>query len=382
MVTTAPNSARAATAVLRAGDQERTVPLTGSSLGFFEPIRTRHLSITFDRTGLVDDERSVGVAELRLTGLDDLRYQVDDDTPTGSICGLGPPVVVDGRTFETRVIGTAGQLRSGAPMELRSCDGPLMMAAGQHRVDVLATGQFAPVSVFLASAQAPSQAPLGTRDTEVVSWGREQRKIRVGSGQASVLRVAENLNDGWKATLAGEPLERTSVDGWQQGYVVPAGEGGTVVLTFTPDRSFRVALLVGAAAALFLLLGAVVSLVFDRRQRRETRAISPAEDPAPARRFPSRRRRRVTRVLVLLIAGLLGGVGVAVGALMAMFARTERLLPTVAGGLVAVAGLVGAVAALTDQGIPWLADLLAAIAVGVLVCLTFLSPTDDGDLRG
>ncbi|MFG3659552.1 glycosyltransferase [Streptomyces sp. NPDC047706] len=46
-----------------------------------------------------------------------------------------------------------------------------------------------------------------------------------------VLRLADTASDGWTATLDGKPLTRTTVDGWAQGFELPAG-GGTLDVTY------------------------------------------------------------------------------------------------------------------------------------------------------
>jgi arabinofuranan 3-O-arabinosyltransferase len=55
------------------------------------------------------------------------------------------------------------------------------------------------------------------------------------------------------------------VDGWQQGWLVPAGVSGELVLRFGPDRPYRLALLYGAIALAVLL---VAALIPQRPQRR------------------------------------------------------------------------------------------------------------------
>ena len=45
----------------------------------------------------------------------------------------------------------------------------------------------------------------------------------IGPGPASYLEVHENYNAGWAATLNGHALRAVYLDGWQQGFVVPAG---------------------------------------------------------------------------------------------------------------------------------------------------------------
>ncbi|MGP4002118.1 glycosyltransferase, partial [Streptomyces sp. 8N706] len=49
-------------------------------------------------------------------------------------------------------------------------------------------------------------------------------------GDGRVLRIADKADDGWQATLDGTPLTRTTVDGWAQGFELPAG-GGRLDLT-------------------------------------------------------------------------------------------------------------------------------------------------------
>jgi hypothetical protein len=46
-----------------------------------------------------------------------------------------------------------------------------------------------------------------------------------------VLRLADTAADGWTATLDGKPLTRTTVDGWAQGFELPA-TGGTLDVTY------------------------------------------------------------------------------------------------------------------------------------------------------
>ena len=46
-------------------------------------------------------------------------------------------------------------------------------------------------------------------------------------------------NPGWTATLNGHRLTPVTLDGWQQAFVVPAGAGGRVAMTFTPATGYR-----------------------------------------------------------------------------------------------------------------------------------------------
>ena len=46
-----------------------------------------------------------------------------------------------------------------------------------------------------------------------------------------------------------------TIDGWQQGYRVPAGAGGEVSLVYRPDRTYRTGLLVGLGLVVLLWPG-------------------------------------------------------------------------------------------------------------------------------
>jgi arabinofuranan 3-O-arabinosyltransferase len=78
----------------------------------------------------------------------------------------------------------------------------------------------------------------------------------------AVLRVPESANPGWTAELDGASLEPLRIDGWQQGWIVPAGDGGTVVLAYAPTSTQQLGLGLGAAAG---LVGLLLGLVRGRR---------------------------------------------------------------------------------------------------------------------
>ena len=121
-----------------------------------------------------------------------------------------------------------------------------------------------------------------------------------------VLALRENTNPGWQATAAGRTLRPLIVDGWQQGWIVPPGTAGEVVLRFTPDRTYAAA--IGAGA--LLVAGVTVAAVL----------------PARTGGFPSTvavatgRRRRRRWVLPTLVGGgaLLAVGGVAAAGLAAL----------------------------------------------------------------
>jgi arabinofuranan 3-O-arabinosyltransferase len=198
-------------------------------------------------------------------------------------CGRGPALAVDGRAYQTQVSGTVGELAGFLPLRVRLCapGGRLALGAGRH-VLAAAPGTFAVTGLSLAGAgPAPAAAAAaggGARAVRVVSWRPDQRRVQVGPGGAAYLEVHQNDNPGWAATLDGRPLTPVRLDGWQQGFVVPAGPGGAVTLTFRPAAAYHLALIAAAAAAAVLLAAAAWPLA---RRRARAGPARPAPAPAP-----------------------------------------------------------------------------------------------------
>ena len=134
-----------------------------------------------------------------------------------------------------------------------------------------------------------------------------------------VLAMRENANGGWQATVAGRTLRPVVVDGWQQGWLLPAGAAGTVTVSFAPDEPYRAGLFGGAGLLLLVLLAAVIPAA-----RRQAPAVSPAiaERSDAALGSPGRMLRPVLATAIGLVAlisvGGLATVGVALVGLGAM----------------------------------------------------------------
>ncbi|MFF8284594.1 glycosyltransferase [Streptomyces albus] len=65
-----------------------------------------------------------------------------------------------------------------------------------------------------------------------VAAGPVESHATLPSGPAGrVLRIADKADDGWQATLDGSPLKSVTVDGWAQGFELPAN-GGKLSLTY------------------------------------------------------------------------------------------------------------------------------------------------------
>jgi arabinofuranan 3-O-arabinosyltransferase len=361
-----PAAGRARTPVvaeLEGGGESRRVDLGAGSLGVFAPLRTNQVTIRFPMPKATADTEAlpVGVGELRLDGLRSLTYGPQPADPTGADCGLGPEVVLDGHRIPTRVSGTLADVIGGVTLALEPCRGPVSLEAGEHELAVASTDRFVPAAVSLLPTGRSQEAATRTRATEVERWDATARAVRVAPGALALLRVPENVNAGWHATLGGKELKRAAVDGWQQAYWVPAGEGGTVHLTYAPDRPYRLALLTGAVAAGLLLIGCV--LLWWRERTRAPVPVTPP--PGLVARLPSG---PVAVVVMLVLGWVLGGVplaaGVLLGALLRNRAAVRRWTAVV---LVASAGVVAAVLAEVDQAASWsVVDATTGAAIGLL----------------
>jgi arabinofuranan 3-O-arabinosyltransferase len=306
-------------AVIRTGKTTRVVDL-GPLGGAFEPVKVRHLEITFRNPtrGLAP----IGVAELFL-GPTSVTVPFDGSTPSGAVCGFGPQLEVDGVRYATKVDGFMGNIVSAGPLDLTVCDPDdptaepdVEMSPGTHELRVVSNAQFQPVQVALrAKAANGSGEATGARSMTVVEDEASRQQVRLGAGNAAILATTRNFNRGWVATLDGERLPVQRVDGWAQGWRVPAGAGGLVEVRYAPERSYVVTLVAGLAFSMVVLLVALLLLVFTR-----VRALG--EVPPPPERAGGARRSRhrgsrwghwAAPAAAVAGAGVLGGLPAAIG---------------------------------------------------------------------
>jgi arabinofuranan 3-O-arabinosyltransferase len=284
----------------------------------------------------------VGLAELDFPAL--AKYQMTPPVTTehfSAACGSGPPVTIDGISYPTSLTGTYGALENLDPLALKVCGvGAVYLGAGTHHLVTPSAGPPFTITGLKLNSEPPSDssasASMATagRATHVLKWGPENRTLRIAPGATDYLEVHENYDVGWAATLGGKQLRPIVLDGWQQGFIVPAGDGGIVHLTFKPEGFYLISLAVGAFGVL-ILLGL---LFFGRRLRRASVALP---DAVTWRRPVSR-----WAVLVLVTAGVFvigGPIAVAVPALFFVGRWRQDLLPCIAAGAMVVAGVVSAI---------------------------------------
>ncbi|MFJ9181345.1 glycosyltransferase [Streptomyces sp. NPDC102360] len=156
-------------------------------------------------------------------------------------------------------------------------------------------------AVVLPKADAGSTA----EEAVPVAAGPVELHTKVPQGkEGRVLRLADQSAEGWTATLDGTPLTKTTVDGWAQGFELPAS-GGTLDVTYDAPITHTAWLWAQGALALVLVVLAlpgrrqdvdddlpdepVVSaedLAGDGRRARRLRAQAEAEQAAQAEPAP------------------------------------------------------------------------------------------------
>ncbi|WP_447037230.1 alpha-(1-_3)-arabinofuranosyltransferase domain-containing protein [Streptomyces sp. DSM 118878] len=336
----------------------------------FTPITTDQMDITITETAPLtvhnpvadtDLQLPVGLTEVYVPALDKYRTKQPDPTERFSLpCGQGPVMSIDGELYESSAKGTVRDLTDRRPIEISLCrlgekDTTVELEAGAHSVE---TGDAGPLAVMDASLTrgTPGSVDEAERELKVKDWLGDRRELAVGAGAASYLTTYENVNDGWKATLNGKELTSLRLDGWQQGWLVPEGEGGTVKLTYEPSTVYEIGLIL-AGVGVLLLIGLAVLW----RRERDLDAAAPAP-PAPGLILG-------TVALTLVAAVIAGPFALLVPALALLSWWRHALLVPIAfvamagAGIVAATGAGGAGAASDEGAFGHTAQLLALIAL-------------------
>ncbi len=372
------------------------------------PLRTSQLYVIFPGTqsgAPGTGQLPVGLSRLTIPGLAGLRVAAPSDQATFRLaCGQGPTVSVDGKQYPTEVSGTVADLIQSRPVQVQLCapgagnTTQLSLSNGQHWLLATPSSAFVVTDLDLntepdgtaarSASAAPSAAAVsgGQRPATLLTWQADRRSVRIGPGAESYLEIHENFNAGWSATLNGRPLTAVRLDGWQQAFIVPAGQGGVISLTYGPATVYHVGLIASALALLLLAVLAVLPaltlpaplaaarprralargkarsgpLSFLRRHvlpgrlgalrpgRRRPRRW-PARWPwrggseSPTRPWGRAARRAAVFVPLTVVIGLAGGpAAVAVPALACLGWWRPRWLPPLALGAMLIAGIVAA----------------------------------------
>jgi arabinofuranan 3-O-arabinosyltransferase len=287
-------------------------------------------------------------------------------------CGRGPIIGVAGQFVQTSIDTTVGAVLDGEPVPARPCgSGSIALPAGEQELLVSPGGAFVVDGVQLAGLLASQLRPAATVPASTGEWSADHRELDVApSASSRVLVVPESINPGWTARAAdGSRLAAVTVNGWQQGWVLPPGTAGPVTLSFTSNALYRAGLIGGLA---LLPLLALLALLPVRRPRPTDEAARPWHPG-----------RVTTSVAVVAAAAVISGIpGIIVGGaalgLRYVLRSHEKLCEAVTVGL-AAGGLILAGAVLSQN--PWRSvdgyvghsagvQLLALVSVAMLAAST------------
>ncbi|ADG77059.1 Domain of uncharacterised function (DUF3367) [Tsukamurella paurometabola] len=177
------------------------------------------------------------------------------DRPVTVSCESGPSLRIGDRTVRFRIESTARSLRDGAPVRAVPCEsGPLPLPGGRQQVVATPGDAFSVETLTLDTPEAAAATPAATTSPRIQSWTPDRRIIAVTHSEVErVLVVPESRNSGWAATAPdGTPLRAVTVNGWQQGWVVPPGVDGNVTLRYSLNATYRIGLFGGLMLLLIL----------------------------------------------------------------------------------------------------------------------------------
>ncbi|MFI6288851.1 glycosyltransferase [Streptomyces sp. NPDC051018] len=189
----------------------------------------------------------LGDAELAEAGGGDARL---DKVVAHLVAGSGADQTSELSGFAIRYV----LVRDGAPREISRV---LNATPGLTRLSQLDGSALWSVDRQVARTTIVS----GTDDPLPVASGAVEAQARIPAGdQGRVLRIADRADPGWQATLNGRVLKKTTVDGWAQGFELPA-DGGRLDLRYDEPVTHRVWIWAQA----FLVLVLVVLALPGRR---------------------------------------------------------------------------------------------------------------------
>ncbi|OBF89339.1 hypothetical protein A5790_20240 [Mycobacterium sp. 852002-51152_SCH6134967] len=287
-------------------------------------------------------------------------------------CGKGPVIGVAGEFVQTSLSTTVGALLDGEPVTARPCRAePILLPEGQQELVISPGAAFIVDGAQLAGPRAGEIREASTIPAQTGQWSADHRVVTVAPSSASrVLVVPESINPGWVAhDSAGSQLTPITVNGWQQGWVLPPGTAGPVTLSFPTNAPYRAGLIGGLA-----LLPVLALLAFLPMRRR----------PAPVEPVPVWRPRPVAvGAAALAVGAAISGVagvavvGLAVGVRWLLRHREKLCEPVTVG--TAAGGLILAGAVLSQYpwrsvdgyiGHSWGVQLLALVSVAAVAAST------------
>lgn len=256
-------------------------------------------------------------------------------------------VMVDGRAVGVAVTGSSSDAVARSELRIEGCI-PATLRGGES---LIRTGSGASTGIDVDQLVFRSDHDVDPAPASPLVVATRHSDVHVSvdlpaSDHDRWLVLGQSDNDGWKAMLDGRALDRSVViDGFTNGWLIPAGVASTVELTWTPQRWVDRALVLSGLVAIVAL-----ALALGGRRRERSLAsrgggepdrpvlgplpLAPRPGPLAGRRVSLAVGLMVTAVAALnlpqwpLLAPLLGGVA----ALTVVSPRYDGLLALGAAG--------------------------------------------------
>jgi arabinofuranan 3-O-arabinosyltransferase len=316
---------------------------SGFSALSFAPMKTGSMTFTFTLR-----HPPVQISEVAIPGVRPLT--TDSAASVRLPCGRGPAITVNGTPVPTKASGTVGELLDGQPLAFSACS-PVSVTAGGNRVVEPSSDGFSVQSVALLQPgphllSAGPTVPNGA--VRIMAWGPAERLLHVSAAVPSYLIVAQNYNSGWQASLGGRVLQPVRLDGWEQGWLLPARSAGKVTLRYLPDGPYRLSIFAGLGAVLLIMIIAFGPWPRRRPQpASEAHAATPTSDadnrqPALDWHWPGHGGRRYAIFAAALLVTVFFGlwIGGYLGALLLPAATAVFLAASASGASSSVGGLL------------------------------------------
>ncbi|MFI5889686.1 alpha-(1-_3)-arabinofuranosyltransferase family protein [Actinoplanes sp. NPDC051513] len=176
-------------------------------------------------------------------------------------CGSGPALQIGDRRIRTAFTATVSDLLGRRELPMRLCETDQVKpgtAEGVVRVVATASAAASPARLaLLPVSDGPAAAPVDSV-LSIDRWDADRRRVTLAPWATSrILVLRENTNAGWRARIGARTLRPIVVDGWQQGWIVPAGLSGVATIEFAPDGLYRAGLAGGAVLAAAVVLAAL-----------------------------------------------------------------------------------------------------------------------------
>lgn len=317
------------------------------------PMPARSVVINFDEV----DERltrewysngfvalPVSVAEVRIGDTPPLGPPKDIDT------GCRPGfVTIDGRAAPVRITGSAADALDRRELRITGC-GPTVLGSPESLI-VTAPGSVFGFDIDQLVLTGPQPAPApsdGIGEVDAVRHGDTAYTVDVPARDHDRwLVLGQSHNRGWHATVDGADLgPPTVIDGFANGWLLPAGEAVTVELRWTPQRLVDWALRLSVLA-----LAATAVVAWRGRRDRRVPALARSEPGRPQLRLPWH---RDTSVQPSAAAAVVAAA--AVTALAGLILHDWQVLAPAAGAVVLLA--------LLRRRLWWLPPMVAALSLG------------------